>query len=145
MKKLILLFAIPFYLFACKSSHELKKYKQISSDSAVKLSYHYAHLPTFDINTNIIRMITLPTKELAKLDRFKQDIRLTVGAYLADNALGKKDEVTLIMQLWRKGAYTFYDLKSIFQPDDSKGGNYIMYKIICPPPINCNPLTPPTD
>ncbi len=52
MKKMLLLFAIPFYLFACSSSNELKKYPEIKDPKIVEaMVNHYKKLPHDSTNT----------------------------------------------------------------------------------------------
>jgi hypothetical protein len=139
MKKILLLFVISFYLFSCKSSSELKKYPVVDPATVKLMVDQYKGL-TFDINKNVLQWITFPNKELRKLAKYKHDIRFIPAAYYKDSGNYKKNNITLIMQLWRNGLKDYYDINSIFQSGDTKGEHTygITYQVICPPPINCD-------
>ncbi len=100
----------------------------MTEGKASEMALHYTELVRADPKL-AIQQVTMDGLLLELLLYRTEGLKLIAAADLESN------EITVIMQFWRAGEFSYYDIREIFTPDmrGMRGK-----PALCPPPVNCD-------
>ncbi len=111
-----------------KKPFNLSVYPLTSEGDVTKMAAHYAELVAKDASL-AIQQISMDGAILDSILVGTEGYKLIAAADLTSNA------VTMFLQLWRKGVYTYYNIDSVF---NSTQPGMRGKPPLCPPPDGCD-------